>query len=75
MSAVGRWLDFDIPWHDTSVRHCDVCGRLIPASAWLFTGIEGDVMACGPECEELYFDYWVEAHGTLGPGSGGESSS
>ena len=51
----GRWVEFELAWHDTAVTHCDVCGRLIPRRAWVFDGGAGELRACEPACEELYF--------------------
>ncbi|MBS1862173.1 MAG: hypothetical protein JSS68_10740 [Actinobacteria bacterium] len=59
----GNWQPFERSWHDTEVVNCDVCGRLIPTRAWVFDGGEGQLRACSPECEELYFSYVVPRHG------------
>ena len=41
MTAEGRWIEFDIPWNETAVRNCPVCGRLITRRAWEFDEPEG----------------------------------
>jgi hypothetical protein len=53
----GAWRDEPRHWSDTSTRHCSVCGRLIPRRSWVFDDDGAAIEACGPECEDLYFDY------------------
>jgi hypothetical protein len=63
----GHWEARELVWHDTDVLNCPVCGRLITARAWVFpepdTG--GELRACEPGCEELYFSYLKPTHGAL----------
>jgi hypothetical protein len=52
-----QWRSLARPWHDTNVSHCDVCGRLLPARAWVFQAGGRTVDSCGPDCQELYETY------------------
>lgn len=61
----GYWQELDHAWHETNVEHCAVCGKLIPRRAWRFDGGAGEVVACGPGCEELYEVYWRPTHGVM----------
>jgi len=63
----GRWLELERSWHDTSVMHCQVCGKLIPRRAWLFDGGTGEITACSPDCEQLYESYWKPTYGVMSP--------
>lgn len=55
----AHWRPISHPWHDTTVSHCEVCGRLLPSRAWVFaTAPEGETVdSCGPDCQELYETY------------------
>jgi hypothetical protein len=53
----GAWDQPERAWHDTGVRHCEVCGCLIPRRAWVFERAGKPVLGCTPECEELYDSY------------------
>jgi hypothetical protein len=59
----GKWRELEHVWHETNVVNCTVCGKLIPRRAWCFDGASGEVVACGPSCEELYETYWLPTHG------------
>jgi hypothetical protein len=61
----GRWEERELAWHQTSTRNCPVCGRLVTRRSWVFDGGDGELAACSPECEELYFSYYQPTHGTL----------
>jgi hypothetical protein len=61
----GRWVELEHAWHDTTVVPCEVCGKLIPRRAWIFDGAGGEVRSCGPECQQLYWDYWYPTHGEV----------
>jgi hypothetical protein len=61
----GRWLELEYAWHETNVVQCQVCGKLIPRRAWLFEGGAGEIMSCGPECEQLYVSYWKPTYGAM----------
>ena len=61
----GHWEELDHSWHDTNVDHCPVCGKLIPRRVWRFEGGAGEVVACGPECEQLYETYWRPTYGVM----------
>jgi hypothetical protein len=62
---MSEWRELDHAWHDTNVVHCEVCGKLIPRRAWIFDGAAGSLMACGPECQQLYEDYWLPTYGSM----------
>jgi len=64
-AGAGRWVEFDIPWNETSVRNCPVCGKLITRRAWEFGTPEGALRVCGPDCEQLYESYFRPKHGPL----------
>jgi hypothetical protein len=71
----GRWVEFEIPWHETRVRNCPVCGKLVTRRAWQFATAEGALRVCDPDCEQLYESYFRPKHGPLLPGAlagGGE---
>jgi hypothetical protein len=61
----GRWVERTIPWHETNVAHCPVCGRLITRRSWVFDGGADEIAVCAPDCEELYESYWKPAYGPL----------
>ena len=63
--AAGRWVEFDIPWNETSVRNCPVCGKLITRRAWEFGTPEDTLRVCDPDCEQLYESYFRPKHGPL----------
>jgi hypothetical protein len=63
----GRWIELGLDWSDTSVVHCQVCGRLIPRRGWFFEGGAGELRACDPSCEELYGRYIVPTYGVRRP--------
>ena len=69
MTAKGRWIEFDIPWNETAVRNCPVCGRLITRRAWEFDEPEGTLRVCAPDCQQLYETYYRPTHGPLQPRS------
>jgi D-serine deaminase-like pyridoxal phosphate-dependent protein len=51
------WRDIQVAWNDTSVRHCEVCGRLLLRREWVFEDGNREWVACSPECQELYATY------------------
>lgn len=54
----GHFEDRPVVWHDVGVEHCQVCGRLLLRQVWLFDDAKrGQILACGPGCEELWFGY------------------
>jgi hypothetical protein len=59
----GSWQELEHAWHETTVVHCAVCGKLIPRRAWRFESADGVILACDPSCEELYETYWLPTHG------------
>jgi hypothetical protein len=61
----GYWVDPARSWNDTTVRNCQVCGRLIPRRSWVFEGGKGEVTACSPDCEDLYEDYLKPTYGAI----------
>jgi hypothetical protein len=61
----GKWVDPARAWHDTNVSYCDVCGRLIPRHSWVFEGGAGGLVACSPDCEDLYESYWKPSYGVM----------
>ena len=63
----GRWVALEHSWHDTNVVHCQVCGKLIPRTAWVFDGGAGDISACSVDCEQLYESYWRPTYGPMRP--------
>jgi hypothetical protein len=67
MSVSGRWLELRLPWHETNVANCPVCGKLITSRAWEFSTARGRLQVCEPECEQLYDSYYRGAHGPLPP--------
>jgi hypothetical protein len=62
----GRWFDPAKSWHDTNFDYCDVCGRLIPRRRWIFDNGKDEVIACGPDCEDLYTEYVKPTYGAKG---------
>lgn len=61
----GSWIELRRPWNDTSVRNCPVCGQLIPRKCWSFEVEGGTLECCGPNCETLYWGYYVPTYGPL----------
>jgi hypothetical protein len=61
------WVELTSAWHDTRLRTCQVCGKLITSRAWRFPAEGGLLEACTPECEDLYVTYLRPAHGPLSP--------
>ena len=68
MTAAGRWVEQQVPWHETGVGNCPVCGKLITVRAWEFPTPEGALQVCEPDCEQLYDSYYRPTHGPLQPG-------
>ncbi len=62
---MSEWQELDQAWHETNVVHCQVCGKLIPRRAWIFDGGAGPLTACGPQCQQLYEDYWLPTYGVM----------
>jgi hypothetical protein len=62
---MGTWLEPKRTWHDTTVTNCPVCGRLIPRRCWSFGTGSGTLEVCSPDCERLYWDYYVPTYGEL----------
>lgn len=62
----GHWVDPAKNWYDTTVLYCSVCGRVIPRRRWVFTNGSDVVVACGPDCEDLYYDYILPTYGAKG---------
>lgn len=65
MTGNGRWIELRLPWHETNVENCPVCGKLIAGRAWEFDASEGTLRVCEPDCEQLYLSYYRGAHGPL----------
>jgi len=63
--VTGHWLARELPWHETAVLNCPVCGRLITRRSWAFDGGAGEIRVCEPSCEELYESYWKPSYGIL----------
>lgn len=63
--SVGRWIELQVSWHDTSVRNCSVCGRLITRRVWSFREADRLLEVCEPSCQELYETYWKPTYGCL----------
>jgi hypothetical protein len=61
----GHWIEPTRTWNDTSVSYCAVCGRLIPRKSWVFEGGAGPLVACTPDCEDLYESYLKPAYGAM----------
>jgi hypothetical protein len=66
--ANGRWIELHVPWNETSVRNCPVCGKLVTRRAWEFPAPEGTLQVCDPDCQQLYESYFRPRHGPLRPG-------
>jgi hypothetical protein len=60
---MSEWKDLDISWHDTSLIHCELCGQLIPKTAWVATVDGTEHTFCSPDCEKLYIEYWLPRYG------------
>jgi hypothetical protein len=65
VSADGRWIERRLPWHETGVGNCPVCGKLITTRAWEFETPEGVLQVCAPDCQQLYESYYRPTHGPL----------
>jgi hypothetical protein len=63
MSHHGHWVDPARSWNDTTVSYCQVCGRLIPRRSWVFADGPREIVACSPDCEDLYQDYVKPTYG------------
>jgi hypothetical protein len=60
---LGRWKETNLPWYETNILNCSLCGRMIPHRIWVVE-MEGEEKEfCSPECEELYGEYWLPTHG------------
>jgi len=60
---LGRWQKNDLPWYETNILTCDLCGKMIPHQIWLVEFEEKELKFCNEECENLYFNYWLPKHG------------
>ena len=62
----GRWVELELAWHDTGVRSCPVCGKLVTRRTWEFEAGQGTIRVCDPDCQQLYETYYLPTHGPLG---------
>ena len=57
---MGEWVTRTVPWWETNVVHCALCGQMIPKAVWVS---EEGLEFCGAACERLYHDYWIPRYG------------
>ena len=60
---MGCWKDLDLPWHETNIMNCSLCGKMIPHRVWIVEVDDQEKEFCSPDCEQLYFEYWLPTHG------------
>lgn len=54
---------------DTSTVDCQVCGKTIATRAWVVEKNGQETVFCNPDCERLYYDYWILKYGSKKEGS------
>ena len=64
-STRDGWIELEIPWHETRIKNCPICGKLITRRAWRFVQEDRELVVCSPPCEELYETYWERRYGAL----------
>lgn len=65
---MGRWQENNLPWYETTIINCQLCGKMIPRKMWLVTYKDEELKFCDEACEQLYFDYWLPKYGPPQPG-------
>lgn len=60
---MGRWVEIERPWHDTTLTNCALCGRLVPRRVWMIEIGEKELPFCDEACEALYRSYWLPKYG------------
>ena len=59
---MGHWQDIELPWYETKILNCSLCGKMIPRKVWI-AKIDGEEREfCNPDCEKLNHEYWVPTH-------------
>lgn len=72
---MGHWQDLHVSWHETTLTHCELCGQLIPKTAWVAEIAGGNHLFCDAACEALYRDYWLPRYATNNEPAGGHKGS
>jgi hypothetical protein len=61
--TLGRWQEMNLPWYETNILNCSLCGKMIPHRIWVVEMDGGEKKEfCSPECEQLYKEYWLPTH-------------
>ena len=60
--ATGRWEVLDLPWYETNITNCSLCGKMIPHRMWIVKVDDEEKKFCNSDCEQLYFEYWLPTH-------------
>lgn len=61
---MGRWIEIERSWHDTTLTNCALCGRLVPRRIWMVEIDGKDLPFCNEECEGIYRSYWLPKYGS-----------
>ena len=63
--AAGSWQTIAVPWYETRIIHCQLCGRMIARRMWVPEGgADGQrPVFCKPACASLYREYWLPRYG------------
>jgi hypothetical protein len=60
---MGHWQKTKAGWHDTSLIHCDLCGKIVPGDVWVAEVAKEMRNFCDTDCERLYVEYWLPKYG------------
>lgn len=61
-SATGRWEVLELPWYETNITNCSLCGKMIPHRMWIVEVDDEERKFCNSDCEQLYLEYWLPTH-------------
>ena len=58
-----RWETISLPWYETSIINCLLCGQMIPKDMWVVEDEGNRRVFCSPGCEKIYEEYWLPKYG------------
>ena len=61
---MGTWRQPEIPWYETRIVNCSLCGKMIPRRAWVGRPDGVERVFCSPACELLFTSYWLPRYGS-----------
>lgn len=63
-SREGVWRQKPTAIYETEIVTCSLCGKMIPVKYWVVGQADGsEKIFCGPDCEQLYREYWLPKYG------------